>query len=218
MLERVYEKALNSELATEVYIVTDHRRVTAIASEIGAKFLMSDPSVPSGTARIASVINDIEGDLIVNLQADLPLIDPTVLDELIESFVPDQMDMITPIFRIYDEERLQDPNTVKVVFTRCGRALYFSRAQIPFINDKAALNSHSQEVEFWGHLGIYGYKRAILENFLLIGASSLEEAESLEQLRFLQNGIQIFTVRVKTDTISVDTYRDLERVRKIMIR
>jgi 3-deoxy-manno-octulosonate cytidylyltransferase (CMP-KDO synthetase) len=173
---------------------------------------MTGHSPRSGTERIAAVLEHLPGEFIVNVQGDQPLIEPSLVDELVECWEADPCDVITPVYRLLDPEDLTDPSVVKVVRSREGNALFFSRNAIPAVKD-AAPASGLQAHTYWGHVGVYGYSRRALVEYLSMPPSPLERAEQLEQLRFLEAGRQIRTVETDARSISVDTPADLERAR-----
>jgi len=198
-----------------VYIATDSDEVRSIAEAFGAKVLMTSPDCQSGTERIASVIDKLEGDLILNVQGDEPLVDPGMLDALVAAWKKDPCDLITPVFKIQSIEELTSPNVVKVARASDGRALYFSRSPIPFLRDHPQ-NTWLEHADFWGHIGVYGYDRTVLQEYSRLPFSPLEQMERLEQLRFLEAGYCIRTVETAYRPNAVDVAEDLERVRRLL--
>lgn len=215
LIQHVWERVKQVPSLQSVIIVTESEEVVSAVTEFGGVAMMTDPTCKSGTERIASIVDKIEADFILNIQGDEPLIDPVMIDTLIHNWSFDQMDLVTPIYPIHSVDDLFNPNIVKVVRARDGRALYFSRSPIPYIRDlpkERWLEKHC----FWGHIGVYGYRRQVLENYFHLPASILQEAESLEQLAFLEAGYSIYTVETAYHSVAVDTPDDLEKVRRIL--
>ena len=177
---------------------------------------MTSERHPSGTDRIAEVIQRCECDAVVNIQGDEPLIDPTVIDAVAGALAG--CPMSTAATPIRDAAEYDNPNVVKVVVNAAGRALYFSRRTIPFVRDAASRPIAEQlaAFPFLKHLGIYGYRRETLLKLVKFPISPLEAAEKLEQLRALDNGIEIAVVRVEYDSIGVDVPGDVERVERLL--
>ncbi|MEK8018494.1 MAG: 3-deoxy-manno-octulosonate cytidylyltransferase [Candidatus Parabeggiatoa sp.] len=212
MLWHVYHRCLQASRASEVHIATDSEKVAEVVQSWGGKVWMTDSNCASGTERIVSILEQLEGDIIVNVQGDLPLIEPAIIDQLIDGFqkTTPLPDIITPVCPIEDD-KIFDPNLVKVTRQHDGYALYFSRHPIPYLRDEKPEN-WSKSTPFFGHIGIYAYRREVLEAYHSFPTSPLEEAEKLEQLRFLQAGKRILTLMTAHYPISVDTQADLERV------
>ena len=189
-------------------VATDDDRIAKAVESFSGEFCMTDPNHPSGTDRIAEVARQIPGDIFVNVQGDEPEIKAEVIDQLAGLLEEDpQADMATLAYPISAEE-VDNPNIVKVVFDRNGYALYFSRARIPFVRDET-LPSFSRS--FWGHMGIYAYRRSFLEIYTSLPTSSLEEIERLEQLRALENGYRIRVGKTDKRGIGIDTPEDYRK-------
>ncbi|MDR1413645.1 MAG: 3-deoxy-manno-octulosonate cytidylyltransferase [Puniceicoccales bacterium] len=212
MLQHVYEVATKANAAAEIYILVDSEEVATVARSFCGQVLMTSPECCCGTDRIASALDKIDGDFIVNLQGDEPLLDPKILTDLCRHAKVSSADILTPIFKIIDASDINDPARVKVVVRRDGRALYFSRSPIPFLRGVEQQNwiKHHQ---FFGHIGVYGYRRSVLENYKNLSPSALELAESLEQLKLLDNGYAIDTIMAASPSIGIDTPEDLERAK-----
>ena len=177
---------------------------------------MTRPEHPSGSDRIAEVAERCGGDAVVNIQGDEPLIDPNVVDAVANALAQNEMSTAaTPIKNLAE---LDNPNVVKVVVNAAGRALYFSRRTIPYLREAANRPSNEQlaAFPFLKHLGIYGYRRETLLRLVKFPVSPLENAEKLEQLRALENGIQIAVVKVDYDSIGVDMPEDVKRVEQFL--
>ena len=212
MLWHVFQGASQARLINDVWIITDSEEVYEQASSWGAKALMTEDHWPSGTARIASVADQLDGDIIVNVQGDEPLISGTVIDSLIESLETSNSDVSTPVFPITSIEDVTNPNIVKVVRGSDRRALYFSRSCIPYVRDTEIRNWLS-EAQFWGHTGVYAYRKTVLTEYPRLPEGVMEKAEKLEQLRLLEAGRHILTVEIDYRTEGVDTPADLEKVK-----
>jgi 3-deoxy-manno-octulosonate cytidylyltransferase (CMP-KDO synthetase) len=215
LLWYVWRQVKKARSLSAVYVATDSEEVCTTVESWGGSAFMTSEDCPSGTDRIASILNRIEGDRILNIQGDEPLIDPQLIDGMVEAWGKNGGDLITPVYRIRDLETLQNPNVVKVVRGRDGQAYYFSRHPIPFVRD-LPIERWLEKHTFWGHVGVYGYRREVLAAFPSIPESSLESAERLEQLRFLEAGFEIRTVTTDYHPVAVDTPVDLERVRMIL--
>ncbi|MDR0742723.1 MAG: 3-deoxy-manno-octulosonate cytidylyltransferase [Puniceicoccales bacterium] len=210
MIQHVYEKAKQANITDDVYVLVDSVEVENVVRSFGGKSIMTSSECHCGTDRIVSVLDQMQADFIVNVQGDEPLLDSQSLIALCERAKTSRADIITPVFKITDFADIDNPSRVKVVVCQGGKALYFSRSPIPFVRgvEKSKWLTHHQ---FWGHIGVYGYRRAILENYKNLHASALETAESLEQLKFLDNGYTIDTVVAKCPTIGIDTPEDLKK-------
>lgn len=211
LIQHVYEQALQSRRANDVIIATDDPRIMAAASHFGGKAILTRRDHPSGTDRIAEVARTIDADVIVNLQGDEPLIDPRSLDLLPTMLARDpgaQMaTLATPIFSV---DTYRDPNCVKVVRDRSGRAMYFSRSPIPMVRDGQP-DFGAEPARFLLHLGLYAYRRDALLDLASREPSTLEQLEKLEQLRALELGWSIQVGVVGEAGMGVDTWDDYHR-------
>ena len=209
MIRRVYEQAVAAYLG-DVLIACDGEEIAAEAKKIGAKFVITDPNLPSGTDRIyaAFLATKSDAEIILNLQGDLPNIDPKVIQAAAQAALQYDCDIATVASKIKNREEITNPNVVKIAIAESGRALYFSRSAIPFSKENSA--------DFFHHIGIYAYKKSALEKFVRLAPSTLERRESLEQLRALENDMKIFVQIVDTHPLSVDTKEDLEMVAKLI--
>jgi len=210
MLQHTYERALSSA-AESVIIATDDERIRSAAEGFGARVCMTSTEHRSGSDRIQEVTQQLELPeqyIVVNVQADEPLIPPSVIDQVADNLAQHpEIGIATLCEVISSQEEIDDPNSVKVVMDKAGRALYFSRATIPWQGSASARNCYR-------HIGIYGYRVAVLNQYVQWPPSELEISEKLEQLRALDNGVAIH-VAVSTVNIppGVDTEADLETVR-----
>jgi 3-deoxy-manno-octulosonate cytidylyltransferase (CMP-KDO synthetase) len=213
MLQHVYERASLARYLTSTIIATDDRRVFDAARAFGAPVRMTRPDHVSGTDRVAEVASAENASIIVNIQADEPLLDPAAIDTAILPVAQDpEIVMSTLKKRIDDPREIDDPNVVKVVANHAGDALYFSRSPIPFDRERGPRGS---AVPYYKHIGLYVYQRDFLLNYSLLPAGPLEQAERLEQLRALENGYSIRVVETEYESFGVDTPEDLERVSRL---
>ncbi|MBU1084092.1 MAG: 3-deoxy-manno-octulosonate cytidylyltransferase [Candidatus Omnitrophota bacterium] len=219
MLQHVWERAKLSHRVDDVIVAVDKEKVMKAVESFGAKAVMTSAEHISGTDRLAEAASAINADILINVQADEPLIQPMMLDELVRAFEcePD-IKMATLIKRARTKEEIEDPNVVKVVVDRKGFALYFSRSPIPYVRGSGYGPGSEEEISgrYFKHIGIYAYTKDFLMTFSNLPKSTLEEDEKLEQLRVLEHGYKIKTVETRYDTFGVDTEKDLEKVRMIM--
>lgn len=206
MIVRVYERAIRAQRVHEVVVATDDERIRAAVEEHGGNAVMTRADHATGTDRLAEVAAQRpDCDLIINVQGDEPLIDPTVIDALVAPFEHDTaLMMATAKTEITDAAEMENPNNVKVVADRTGNALYFSRACIPYARNAGA--------KVYKHIGIYAYRRDFLLAYAKMAQTELECSESLEQLRALENGYRIRVVETDAVFIGVDTEEDLAAV------
>jgi len=210
MLYWVYRNARKSRLLADLLVATDSERVLQFCEREGIPVMLTGRH-PSGTDRLREVMERVDADIYINIQGDEPTLRPEHIEAIVSPFLtPDARVQVATLKVAVDEAAAQDPNNVKVVTDDRGRALYFSRCPIPFDRDGAGA------VKRYKHIGIYAYTRAALTLFHSLTESSLESAEKLEQLRFLENGVAIYVVETPYDTVGVDTEADLERVRLLL--
>lgn len=215
VLRHVWERVAAMKRATEIFVATDSEEVARAVAGWGGQFVMTSPACRSGTERIASMLDGLHGQFILNVQGDEPFIDPRLLDSLVERFIAAGGDVVTPIYAIRDQAALINPAVVKVVRAADGRALYFSRSAIPHLRG-VPLEQWAARGLHWGHLGVDGYARARLAQFADLPDSALETAEALEQLRFLEAGWRIQTVETDYHAVAIDTPEDLARARELL--
>lgn len=215
LIQHVVERCQKAATLSEIIVATDDPRIAEVAQKFCRVEMTSDQH-PSGTDRIAEVMQRCEGDAAVNIQGDEPLIDPGVVNAVAEALK--NAPMSTAATRINDLAEYDNPNVVKVVVNLAGRALYFSRRTIPFVREAAGRPIPEQlaAFPFLKHLGIYGYRRETLLKLVRFPVSALEAAEKLEQLRALDNGIEIAVVTVPHDSVGVDVPADIERVERLI--
>jgi 3-deoxy-manno-octulosonate cytidylyltransferase (CMP-KDO synthetase) len=211
MIAHVYDRAREARRVDAVLVATDSDAIARAVDAFGGTAVMTSDRHASGTDRLAEVAAHLDGEIVVNVQGDEPLIAPSVIDAVVERLLGHSTEaMSTARCRLEDPAAFADPAVVKVVVDAEGRALYFSRAPVPFTRD-----GRDAPVA-WKHLGLYAYRRAFLATVAALAPTPLERAEGLEQLRVLEHGFAISTVEATTDTIGVDTPEDLERVRKLV--
>ena len=213
LIQWVYEKARQSKLANSIIVATDDQKIFDAVKCFGGQVQMTSQSHKSGSDRIAEIVkNNPAIEIAVNLQGDEPLIEPESIDKAINQLVCDKSaDISTLIRKIDNKEEVLNPNIVKVVIDNAGKALYFSRAPIPYIRGKG-------HIQYYGHIGIYAYKRESLLKLTELEQTNLEKAECLEQLRALQNGFVIKTVKVDYKPIGIDTIEELEEFKRLFAK
>jgi len=218
IIQHVYENSRGSLLSREVIVATDSETIFEKVLSFGGKAVMTSRDHESGTDRIAEVARSLRCDIIVNVQADEPLIRPEMIDDVIGLLSDEKADMGTLVKEIQNPEEVIDPNVVKAVFGQDGFALYFSRAPIPYHRDKwkdlDRFEIQRSKFNVFKHIGIYSYRREVLIKLAGMKPSRLEEREKLEQLRALENGFMIKVKETSSETIGVDTPQDLERVER----
>lgn len=210
LLAWVVEAAQACPLLDRLVVAVDSDEVARLCEQQGWPYEMTSPTLPSGTDRLHAVAGRHPAAIYVNIQADEPLLTPAHLTALLQPFADPTVDVTT--LRVpCPPEAVTDPNVVKVVISNTGRALYFSRAPIPFNRDGTGLTT------YWKHLGLYAYRAAALTRFSTLPPSHLEQSERLEQLRLLENGLALQVTEAPTDTIGVDTEADLRHVEHILL-
>lgn len=210
MICRVYERASKATKTSMTLVATDDARIAEVVCQAGGEVRLTRADHPTGTDRLAEVAQAYpEMELIVNVQGDEPLIDPLLIDELVSLFQDDEtLQMATVMTRLEERGEQENPNNVKVVVDRFGYALYFSRALLPYPrNDKG--------MPVYKHIGIYAYRREFLLQYAKMEPTPLEQIESLEQLRALENGYRIKVIESDSQFVGVDTPDDLVRVNQI---
>ncbi len=212
MIQRVYEQVQKS--ISDVYVATDDERILHAVERFGGKAVMTSVTHRSGTDRCNEAYTKIglPFDVVLNIQGDEPFINPEQIDLLKACFTDGAVEIATlvkPFDKNADIVQLQSPSTPKVVISGKSEAIYFSRSIIPFLRDAEKANWASQHV-FYKHIGIYGYRTDILQQITQLSPGVLEQAESLEQLRWLENGYKIKVAVTTHETIGIDTPEDLQ--------
>jgi 3-deoxy-manno-octulosonate cytidylyltransferase (CMP-KDO synthetase) len=215
LIQHVVERCQEARTLSEVLVATDDSRIAEVAGRL-CRVELTSPDHPSGSDRIAEVASRCACDGVVNIQGDEPLIRPAVIDDVAAALANHEMSTAATPLR--DAADYDNPNVVKVVVAADGRALYFSRRTIPYLRDAAGRPVAEQlaAFHFLQHLGLYGYRRSTLLRLVRLPVSPLEQAERLEQLRALENGIAIAVVKVDQPSISVDTPEDVPRVERCL--
>ncbi|MBE0426848.1 MAG: 3-deoxy-manno-octulosonate cytidylyltransferase [Nitrospirae bacterium] len=219
LIQHVYENSKLSRLADDVIVATDSEDIFEKVHLFGGKAVMTDKKHPSGTDRVAEVAGSVNYDIIVNVQADEPLIRPQMIDDVITILDDERASIGTLVKKIGDPLEITDPNIVKVVFDKEGFAIYFSRAPIPYHRDEWEIRNSKFKIRNFNcykHIGIYSYRREILLSFAGMQPAELEQIEKLEQLRALENGLKIKTKETYFEIYGVDTPEDLEKVKKCL--
>lgn len=209
MIRRVCEQAWKSRLDA-VVVATDDVRIADEVMCFGGQYVLTDPNHQSGTDRCCEALDllDKQYDAVINIQGDEPFIDPEQINLLIDLISRDDTCLASLAKRIDDEDELFSPNVVKVVMDREGKALYFSRHPIPFMRN-VEKNAWLNQGTYYKHIGIYAYKAQTLRQIAAMPPTDLERFESLEQLRWLENGLSIRMAVTKTENVSIDTPDDL---------
>lgn len=204
----VYQAVRQSALLDDVIIATDSEEILNVCREHSCNARMTSSKHRSGTERVHEISQSLDADVYINVQGDEPMIRAAHIEALV-GLMKNASVPVGTLMTSASPEDTSSPNAVKVVTDRDGRALYFSRATIPYDRDA----SHPR---YFKHLGIYAYRKAVLDRFVSLPESSLERAERLEQLRFLENGIPIFVAETPYDSIGVDTEEDFRRVASLL--
>lgn len=213
MICRVWERASRAESVAEVIVATDDERILQAVEKNSGRAMMTRADHKTGTDRLAEVAEKFpDADVIVNVQGDEPLIEPALIDELVAEFANDDaLQMATVATELTEADEMQNPNNVKVVLDKNGNALYFSRSLIPYPR-----NAGKSQV--FKHIGIYAYRRNFLLAYAKMEPTPLEQSESLEQLRALENGYKIRVIKSDCRFVGVDTEDDLKLVNEIYRR
>lgn len=210
MIQHVYERSAQATIPQQVVVATDDEKVFQAVQQFGGKVVMTSSEHQTGTDRLAEVASKYaEVDVIINVQGDEPLIDPKVIDELAQEFLNDTALQMASVMSIMDTEDYQNPNAVKVVTDLNNNALYFSRSLLPYPRVAGRANVYK-------HIGIYAYKKDFLLKFAKLEPTPLEQSESLEQLRALENGYKIKMIKTKSKFIGVDSIEDLQTVNELL--
>ena len=206
LIQHVWETVSRARGLDEVVVATDDMRIAHAVQAFGGKVCMTSPDCRSGSDRVREVAASLAADVYVNVQGDEPLLEASAIERLRDVFTEDASVQVATLCSRISEEQARSPHQVKVIRDHAGNALYFSRAPLPFVRDSG------ESTEFLGHVGIYAYRADALRGFASLPFSPLEQAEKLEQLRFLQAGIPVRVLEVPPMGAGVDTPEDLERV------
>jgi len=215
MIQRVYEQAKKCSQLSEVIVATDDDRIFEHVNSFGGKAEMTSSTHQSGTDRCAEVAEKHpEYDVIINIQGDEPYIDPGQISKLISCFDDPGTQIATLIKKVSNEQELHNTNSPKVIVNKNAEAIYFSRSPLPHIRGQEPQNWF-QHFTYFKHIGIYGYRVDILKQITKLPVSTLEKAESLEQLRWIENGYKIKVAETEIETIAIDTPGDLEKLSEL---
>lgn len=210
MIQHVWQRAKQARKLTDVIVACDDERIASCVRSFGGRAEITRADHPNGTSRVAEVAAKEDADVFINIQGDEPLIHPEGIDRLVGIFESaGDVKVATLAVQREDKTDYQNPNVVKVVCDQKGDALYFSRSPLPYDRENP-----DGPVRYLKHLGIYGYRKTFLLNFVGWKPTALETAEKLEQLRILENGYSIRVIETPYDSLSVDTREDLEMVEK----
>lgn len=227
LIQWVYENASKSRYISEVIVATDSKKIVDVVNKFGGKAQMTSPDHPSGTDRIAEVARKLDSEIILNIQGDEPFIDTEVIDTVLKLMIKDQ-NVVMASAKTYmtDIADFFNPAVVKVICDQNDRAIYFSRAPIPYFRDEFLQYKRNGKLNreiinkicssTYKHIGIYGYQWEFLMKFTKMKEGFLESVEKLEQLRALENGIIIKVPTVNYNGFGIDTPADLEKARKIL--
>jgi 3-deoxy-manno-octulosonate cytidylyltransferase (CMP-KDO synthetase) len=216
LIQWVYERAALAKSLSSVLVATDDKRIRNAVEAFGGKAVMTLEEHPSGTDRVAEAVEKLDADIVVNIQGDEPLIEPQLIDDIgIVLQADSSWDMATAASPIVHPIDLMNPAVVKVVWGRDGRALYFSRAPIPYVRDGDATG---REPAHWRHIGIYGYRRPFLQKLVAEPPCPLEELEKLEQLRALHIGCSMKVVPTAHHALGVDVPDDVPKAEDALRR
>jgi 3-deoxy-manno-octulosonate cytidylyltransferase (CMP-KDO synthetase) len=209
MLAWVYDAAKACPQLDDVVVATDSDEVVELCRSRNWRVELTSPELPSGTDRVHAVAQRIDAEIYVNIQGDEPLLLPSHIAALLGPFAQQHVDVST-LKVLCTPENVENPNAVKVVTAKDGRALYFSRATIPHDRDQHGAT-------YWKHIGLYAFRKAALNRFAELAPSPLEMTERLEQLRLLENGFSLYVAETEFDTVGVDVAEDLARVEAILL-
>jgi len=210
MIQHVYERAKEASFIDKVIVATDDQRIYDVVLKFGGECQMTDVNHSSGTDRLVEVSESVSASIYINLQGDEPLIHPDIIATLAKYMLDNEAVEVGTLCHSITEEESKNPNSVKVVVDNQNRALYFSRSPIPYPRSEFV-------AKYLKHVGIYAYRREVLQNYNLLPSSMLEQSESLEQLRLLEAGLEIRVLQVDSAPSGVDTPECLEKVRSIVI-
>ena len=216
MIQRVYEQAKKAKLLSDVMVATDDERIFNHVEKFGGKAMMTSSSHQSGTDRCAEILEKLNSEFhaVINIQGDEPFINPDQIDVLAKCFEDKNTELATLINQTEDSSLIQNPNRIKVVIDKNNQALYFSRSAIPFMKE-IPTTDWAKHHPYFLHIGIYGYRSDILKAITKLPVSSLEKTESLEQLRWLENGYRIKVAETNFESYSIDSPEDVNNVLKM---
>ncbi len=210
VLRWTWESASGAHLLDKLIIACDHPEIEEAAQKFGAETVLTSDLHKSGTDRIAEAVRDLDAEIIINIQADEPLIHPSIIDSLAQEMLSNQnLSMATVRKKIEDPRKINDSNTVKVICNKSNFAIYFSRWPLPYYQSQ-------EKKTYYKHIGIYAYSKDFLYTFKNLPPSDLEKAEKLEQLRAIEAGYNIKVIETHFDSWGIDTLEDLQDVERIL--
>ena len=217
VIQHVWENAKKAKTLDDLVVACDDERIMKVVEAFGGKAVYTSPNQPSGTDRLAEVVNPLNVDIAVNIQGDEPLMKSIMIDNLVLALEEEKAaQMATMMKRIDDDAELTNSNVVKVITDKNGYAIYFSRYAIPY--NRTSETDPKKRPVYYKHIGIYAFTKDFLFTFRNLPHSALENAEKLEQLRALENGYKIKVVETKFDTIGIDRPEDLKRAEDALLR
>lgn len=212
VIQHVWERAKKARTLDELIVAADDERIITVVKAFGGKATFTAKAHPSGTDRLREIANPLDVDIVVNIQADEPLIHASMIDEVVTALLQDKDIVMATLRKKIDSAKdINNPNVVKVVVDKDNFALYFSRTAIPFYRE-----GHPRF--YYKHIGLYSYTKDFLFRFANLPISFLERAENLEQLRALENGYKIKVLETTYDTVGIDTPQDLEKAKAILLK
>ena len=211
IIQHVYQKVVDTKLFDDVIVATDDQRIFDTVIQFDGKVMLTSKKHQSGTDRVAEICSKIECDVVVNVQGDEPFISKEPLEKLVEVFKDEEVEVASLMHKITAE--IDSPNFVKVVCDINSNALYFSRSVIPFVRNP---ESPITNPGYFKHIGVYAFRKEALQKFVRLSQSKLEEAEKLEQLRLLENGVKIKMIETDYTGIGIDIPEDLQKAEKII--
>lgn len=206
MIQRVYEQCRKTSVLQDVIVATDDERIASHVISFGGRVMMTSPEHQSGTDRCAEIAASLDCDAVINIQGDEPFIDPAQVELLASAFENSNTQIASLVKKITSPEDIANPNIVKAVINLQGEAVYFSRSVVPYNRTPGNI------ITYYKHIGIYGYRKQVLLDITRLPVSTLEKAESLEQLRWIENGYRIALRETSLETLAVDTPEDLQRI------
>lgn len=217
MVWRVYEQTMKSDILDDVVVATDNQKIYDIVSDLGGKVIMTSEHHPSGTDRCFEALQkmDISYDYVINIQGDEPFIKPEQIDEC-ASLLDGNVELATLIIKMTDVDRLFNPTSAKVLLNNKNEAIYFSRAVVPYLMN-VEKKDYLKHRSFYEHVSVYAYRSDILESITKLKPSDLEKSESLEQLRWIENGFKIKVGVTKYESLGIDTPEDLNQALKSLV-
>ena len=209
MIERVYRQVKRSGVFSNIIVGTDDKKIFNLVKSFGGNVKMTSDECRSGTDRVWDVVKDMDIDAVVNIQGDEPLISGNLLSDISNKLSGEEADVVTAAFFNRSLQDFRSENIVKTVISKSGKAIYFSRMPVPYCKDKDFSG-------FFHHIGIYGYTKEKLEQFVNLYESELEKRERLEQLRFIENDIDIYIIKTDYKSVGVDTPEDIFKIENIL--